>query len=125
MNTELRDKSLLYFLYINKLQEFGLLQGCMLLEPKGFDIAIDCYKEGLKLNDEEIKIFIKSDQTNFNEKEQKKLFELIKELQRLGFDKAKKRVYIGKKPSLALRLSIIIVGFLIGCFVGKLILLLM
>ena len=100
MEEVLRNKALLYFLYMNKLQEFGLLSvGGFVLEPKGFDVAIDSYNSGLKLTNEEIEMFLNAEK-DLTDSHKKGLLILLTQLQSLGFDEAKKRVYLGKKPSI-------------------------
>jgi len=91
-------KGSLFFLYIGKLKELGLIEGgAGDLTMKGFDIAIDAYNSGHRLSDEEISNFLEAAPGMDDDDTIEAAFGMIAKMQEIGFDGMKELVERVKK----------------------------
>lgn len=76
---------ILYYLYLGKLKEFGLIEGGSTeITGKGFDIAIDLYDAGVRIPDDYLKQIVESDPEITELKDA--VYKFMSEMQQVGFE---------------------------------------
>jgi len=92
--TEQMKDGALYIFYLNKLVEFGLIEGNdYSMTLKGFELAYDLYEEGHKLTEEFIREFGTICLGEETPKEvQMQISELMTHMQDVGFKEMKKEL---------------------------------
>lgn len=91
--TESELDGMLFVYYINKLVEFGLIEGEMpTLTPKGFDLAHELYEDERKLSMERITQYTDVCFDGAEEDFRNAIIHFVEHLQKVGFDKMKEEV---------------------------------
>jgi hypothetical protein len=84
---------MLTFFYMGKLSEFGLSEGGEHgITAKGFDIAYDLYKSGLKISKKEMGMCLRSIMKDTPDEVQEQFLALMLHMQEVGFDTMKEEL---------------------------------